>query len=401
MEHPAAVEFAREPGEFARSGRASTARTPSGVKPRQRERDGLVQRQHAVQFLDREEALQPDPRPDELPRRDRPRHREPLRLRPARGAATPAAPATTPAREQRRQQPVPPRQPVVPLQVDAELFASSVVEDTPADRPALLLVEPVGDRLAMIRLGPALAREPLPVGWRDAASRVPRRSRRHSDDTGSPTAGTSRDGLAVRACESISLIESRPRIIGTDWFAAVPPTSVDVPDVEPAREAVGSDAASRLRSIADHADSSLDEPDGSHVAIDAHSASEHEAGSPSAGSRRRAAVAAARPQFFGTSARVTSAIGRGGGVWSANHSARRAAGEPLTEREQPRGRDAVAFQVEQHPTEGRRPATATALPRSQRRKPAERGRTTGRGSSGRAGRRASTNRAIRRRAATP
>jgi hypothetical protein len=57
---------------------------------------------------------------------------------------------------------MPPRQPIVALQIDPQ-FRPACREDAAADRAALLFVQPVGHRLAHDPLFPSLAREPIPV----------------------------------------------------------------------------------------------------------------------------------------------------------------------------------------------------------------------------------------------
>ena len=96
-----------------------------------------MQRQHAGQFLDRQEAAQPAAGPDELPGRHHLRHRHallpgPLQMGPLLKGGRPAA-----VRPEQSPQPLPPGQAVVALQVDGQDLRSLShftrgLEDEPA-----------------------------------------------------------------------------------------------------------------------------------------------------------------------------------------------------------------------------------------------------------------------------
>ena len=235
----------------------------------------------------------------------------------------------------------------MPLQVDDEPLAA-VGEHAPPNRPPLLLVQPVGHRLSHDAVLPRPRPRTGPSRTARRNSRVPRRSRRHSDDTGSPTAGTNHDGLLVFGLAWLSLIRSRSRgSVARRCTARFGNRarrhrggSARVPRPEPADRARGRGWSSSERA----------EPR-SHRGRTGRSRPREQreriAHWPAAGVVELPQPVAELLRDRGR--RFTDRIDRRCVECEPLGSGR--TGDPLTEREQTRGWDPVAFEVEQHATE--------------------------------------------------
>ena len=161
MEHLPAMQLTRDACEFRRES-SLPAQERDRIEPLECERHSLVQGQHAGEFLDCDEALQLEPRPNELPGRHRPRHGKALALRPLK-----MLPFLQPRRprspgKQRRHHALPPRQFVVAFQERNE-SGGSLGEGPACDGAALFLVQLVGHGLGHDAIGPIFTRVAWPV----------------------------------------------------------------------------------------------------------------------------------------------------------------------------------------------------------------------------------------------
>src|SRR5262249_53344950 len=98
----------------------------------------------------------------ELARGDHRRNRESVRSSPFEVTALDERGRAATARPQRRQQPLPPRQPIVPLEIDRERFAV-LLQQQATGRAPLLDVEIVGHGDVHDALAPGAAREAPPA----------------------------------------------------------------------------------------------------------------------------------------------------------------------------------------------------------------------------------------------